>query len=97
MMVRQLVGVGVGPGDPELLTLAGQRELRAAGRVFVPVLAQHDSDNQGRAEAGTILQERQRARNQNFFAWERTRLACRLPRKVFRRQSRKCLRFQVLI
>jgi precorrin-2/cobalt-factor-2 C20-methyltransferase len=51
-MVR-LIGIGVGPGDPELLTLAGQRELRAAGRVFVPVLApdERDSDNQGRAEA----------------------------------------------
>jgi precorrin-2/cobalt-factor-2 C20-methyltransferase len=47
-MVRQLIGVGVGPGDPELLTVAGQRELRAAGRVFVPVLA---PDECGRAEA----------------------------------------------
>jgi precorrin-2/cobalt-factor-2 C20-methyltransferase len=44
----RLVGVGVGPGDPELLTLAGVRELRTAGRVFVPVLA---PDESGRAEA----------------------------------------------
>jgi precorrin-2/cobalt-factor-2 C20-methyltransferase len=44
----RLVGVGVGPGDPELLTLAGVRELREAGRVFVPVLA---ADESGRAEA----------------------------------------------
>ena len=47
-MVHRLVGVGVGPGDPELLTLAGQRELRTAGRVFVPVLG---PDERGRAEA----------------------------------------------
>ncbi len=51
-MTHQLVGVGVGPGDPELLTLAGQRELRAAGRVFVPVLVpeERDGDNQGRVD-----------------------------------------------
>jgi precorrin-2/cobalt-factor-2 C20-methyltransferase len=44
----RLVGIGVGPGDPELLTLAGLRELRAAGRVFVPVL---DPADEGRAES----------------------------------------------
>jgi precorrin-2/cobalt-factor-2 C20-methyltransferase len=44
----RLVGIGVGPGDPELLTLAGLRELRTAGRIFVPVL---DPDERGRAEA----------------------------------------------
>ncbi|HEX5403480.1 MAG TPA: precorrin-2 C(20)-methyltransferase [Pseudonocardiaceae bacterium] len=44
----RLVGVGVGPGDPELLTLAGLRELRTAGRIFVPVLG---PDERGRAEA----------------------------------------------
>jgi precorrin-2/cobalt-factor-2 C20-methyltransferase len=45
--MTRLVGVGVGPGDPELLTLAGLRELTTAGRIFVPVLTQ---DERGRAE-----------------------------------------------
>ncbi|MGH3838361.1 MAG: precorrin-2 C(20)-methyltransferase [Pseudonocardiaceae bacterium] len=47
-MTRELVGIGVGPGDPDLLTVAAVRELSCAGRVFVPVMA---PDVAGRAEA----------------------------------------------
>jgi precorrin-2/cobalt-factor-2 C20-methyltransferase len=36
MSPGRLVGVGVGPGDPEHLTLKALSELRAADRVFVP-------------------------------------------------------------
>jgi precorrin-2/cobalt-factor-2 C20-methyltransferase len=44
----RLIGVGVGPGDPELVTLKAVRVLGSAGRVFVPVL---DPAEAGRAEA----------------------------------------------
>jgi precorrin-2/cobalt-factor-2 C20-methyltransferase len=44
----RLIGVGVGPGDPELVTLKAVRVLGSAGRVFVPVL---DAGDTGRAEA----------------------------------------------
>ncbi len=44
----ELVGIGVGPGDPDLLTVAAVRELSHAGRVFVPGMA---PDVAGRAEA----------------------------------------------
>ena len=47
-MTPELVGIGVGPGDPELLTVAAVRAFGSAGRVFVPVLA---PDVAGRAEA----------------------------------------------
>ncbi|MGH3984651.1 MAG: precorrin-2 C(20)-methyltransferase [Pseudonocardiaceae bacterium] len=47
-MTPELVGIGVGPGDPDLLTVAAVRELAAAGRVFVPVMASYVA---GRAEA----------------------------------------------
>jgi precorrin-2/cobalt-factor-2 C20-methyltransferase len=52
--MRRLIGVGVGPGDPELITVKAVRVLRAADQVFVPVLArpgEEDSAEQGRAEA----------------------------------------------
>lgn len=43
-----LIGVGVGPGDPELITIKAVRELNAADVVLVPVL---DLAGPGRAES----------------------------------------------
>lgn len=43
-----LIGVGVGPGDPELVTAQARRVLREADRVFAPSTA---PDAVGRAEA----------------------------------------------
>ena len=53
-MSGALVGVGVGPGDPEHLTLKAVRELRAADRVFVPETVS-SAGGAGRAE--TIVAE----------------------------------------
>ena len=44
----RLIGVGVGPGDPELVTVKGVRVLREADVVVVPVM---NADDAGRAEA----------------------------------------------
>ncbi|SFC79247.1 precorrin-2 C(20)-methyltransferase [Streptomyces aidingensis] len=47
----RLIGVGMGPGDPELVTVRGVRALREAPVIVVPVL---DTGEPGRAEA-TVL------------------------------------------
>jgi precorrin-2/cobalt-factor-2 C20-methyltransferase len=47
-MSSRLIGVGVGPGDPELVTVKGVNALRAADAVVVPVM---DTGERGRAEA----------------------------------------------
>lgn len=46
-MPGRLTGVGVGPGDPELVTLKALRALREAGLIFVPVA---ERGEEGRAE-----------------------------------------------
>ncbi|WP_190093648.1 precorrin-2 C(20)-methyltransferase [Streptomyces melanogenes] len=55
--MSKLVGVGVGPGDPELVTVKGVRALQEADVVVVPVMAAADGQDggePGRAEA-TVL------------------------------------------
>ena len=47
--MTRLIGVGVGPGDPELITVKAVRVLREADVVLVPVLAAADPEP-GRAE-----------------------------------------------
>ncbi|MFA3874647.1 precorrin-2 C(20)-methyltransferase [Streptomyces sp. MMCC 100] len=56
-MSSRLIGVGVGPGDPELVTVKGVNALRDADVVVVPVMAAsdgRDGGERGRAEA-TVL------------------------------------------
>ncbi|HYY19740.1 MAG TPA: precorrin-2 C(20)-methyltransferase, partial [Streptosporangiaceae bacterium] len=53
--VKRLIGVGVGPGDPELVTVKAVRVLREADTVLVPVLAGTDAEPAGPGRAETII------------------------------------------
>ncbi|MBR7838022.1 precorrin-2 C(20)-methyltransferase [Actinospica durhamensis] len=62
-MTRTLIGVGVGPGDPEQLTLKALRELRGADVVFAPCT---DPDRLSRAEEVVLAAARLTARRLVF-------------------------------
>lgn len=47
---RRLIGVGVGPGDPELVTLKALRALRDADVILVPATERSSAKGPGRAE-----------------------------------------------
>jgi precorrin-4/cobalt-precorrin-4 C11-methyltransferase len=53
--VKRLIGVGVGPGDPELVTVKAVRVLREADAVLVPVLAGTGTEPAGPGRAETII------------------------------------------
>jgi precorrin-4/cobalt-precorrin-4 C11-methyltransferase len=53
--VKRLIGVGVGPGDPELVTVKAVRVLREADVVLVPVLAGAGSGSPEPGRAETII------------------------------------------
>ncbi len=77
----RLIGVGMGPGDPELVTVKAVRVLREADLVVVPVMDPHET---GRAEATVrahvdheriqrlvfALDDRGGATPQRLSAWE---------------------------
>src|SRR5262245_3623942 len=50
--VKRLIGVGVGPGDPELVTVKAVRVLREADAVLVPVLAGAGAEPAGASVPG---------------------------------------------
>ena len=75
-MNARLVGVGVGPGDPELLTVKAVQVLRTADVVLVPVL-DTDGAEPGRAETSVRahLGEDERVRRVRFALNDRNGLS----------------------
>jgi precorrin-2/cobalt-factor-2 C20-methyltransferase len=53
--VKSLIGVGVGPGDPELVTVKAVRVLREADVIFVPVMAGPGERTAGPGRAETTI------------------------------------------
>jgi precorrin-2/cobalt-factor-2 C20-methyltransferase len=65
-MQPRLIAVGVGPGDPELLTLKGARLLREAGVVITPVGDRSDSSISHGIVDGIVDPARQKVLTQVF-------------------------------
>ncbi len=61
-MTKRLIGVGVGPGDPELVTVKAVRVLREADVVLVPVLARTGDVVRGQEFHRTVTVPTQGAR-----------------------------------
>ena len=55
MTLRKLIGVGVGPGDPELVTVKAVRVLRESDVVFVPVMAGPGDETPAAGRAETTI------------------------------------------
>ena len=74
MTPGRLVGVGVGPGDPELVTVKAVRVLEQADVVLVPVMS---ADEAGRAEATVRAHVRHGRVRRVVFALDEQRLTPR--------------------
>ena len=68
--MKRLIGVGVGPGDPELVTVKAVRVLREADVVLVPVLA---AVPPGSAESGSTEPGRAETIIRAYVAADRVR------------------------
>src|SRR5258708_2909940 len=82
MTSATLIGVGVGPGDPELVTVKAVRVLREADLVLVPVA---DTGERGRAEATVLAHVSHDRIRRVAFALDAGAARARTPRRGPRR------------
>ncbi|MFR9000696.1 MAG: SAM-dependent methyltransferase [Anaerobutyricum soehngenii] len=77
-MKGKLYGIGVGPGDPELLTLKAKRLIEECDIVAVPVKKEGEDSVALNIAKGMLLRFSRKRFRKSYLQWQKIRQSVRL-------------------